>query len=343
MNVRHYQAARERAAFADLLDRARIVVVGSDRASYLQGLLTNDIQALRAGMGCYAAYLTPQGRMISDMYVMELGDSILIEAPASKGAELIAKFDQLIFSEDVQLGDVTTTFEQVMVLGPLAADAVAAVLPTASAAITDFASFAPHQNARVEFHGERVVVARRDDYQIPGFVAYLPQTIASDLRAALAARAVNADQDIVETLRIEAGLPRYGTDMDSETIPLEAGIEDRAISFNKGCYVGQEVIIRVLHRGHGRIARKLVGLRVDRVVPGRGAAIVAGDKTVGHVTSATWSPALDGPIALGYVQRDFVTPGTTLSIRHDGAALPASVVTLPFVQPSAGADRASEV
>jgi folate-binding protein YgfZ len=116
--------------------------------------------------------------------------------------------------------------------------------------------------------------------------------------------------------------------MDEETIPLEAGIESRAISFTKGCYVGQEVVIRVLHRGHGRVARKLVGLTFDgSQVPAPGAKIRAGDREIGEVTSSTVSPALQRPIALGYVHRDFVEPGSKVSV--DG--LDGQVATLPFV------------
>jgi folate-binding protein YgfZ len=128
-------------------------------------------------------------------------------------------------------------------------------------------------------------------------------------------------------LRVEAGVPEFHRDMDEETIPLEAGIESRAISLTKGCYVGQEVIIRVLHRGHGRVARKLVGLTLDGdVVPERGSIVKSDQKDVGEITSSVRSIALDRPIALAYLQRDFLTPGTTVSV--DGTS--AEVTTLPF-------------
>ena len=126
-------------------------------------------------------------------------------------------------------------------------------------------------------------------------------------------------------------MPLFHRDMDEDTIPLEAGIEPRAISFTKGCYVGQEVIIRVMHRGHGRVARKLVGLAIDADrVPASEALIHAGDREIGRVTSATWSPALNRPIALGYVHRDFVEPGTRVAVADSAAA----VVVLPLVPTS---------
>src|SRR5205823_14386242 len=139
---------------------------------------------------------------------------------------------------------------------------------------------------------------------------------ASALRSALmAAGAAVLDADTAEAIRIEAGVPRFGRDMDEDTIPLEAGIETRAISFSKGCYVGQEVIIRVLHRGHGRVARKLMGLRIEGdAVPSAGAPVRDGAREIGRVTSSTRSPAAQQPIALAYLHRDFVTPGPTVSV-----------------------------
>jgi folate-binding protein YgfZ len=126
---------------------------------------------------------------------------------------------------------------------------------------------------------------------------------------------VSASEETGETLRIEAARPRFGIDMNTDTIPLEAGIEDRAISFTKGCYVGQEVIIRVMHRGPGRVARRLVSIVVaDGTVPERGSKIQVGDRVVGAITSATASPRLGAPLALGYVQREHAAPGTELTV-----------------------------
>ena len=143
-----------------------------------------------------------------------------------------------------------------------------------------------------------------------------------------AAGVVEADEPTAEAIRIEAGVPVFHRDMDEETIPLEANIESRAISFSKGCYVGQEVVIRVLHRGHGRVARRLVGLLIDGVqVPPRGSVIRSGDREIGRVTSSTLSPALKRAIALGYAHRDFLEPGTKVTVEN----APAEVTALPFV------------
>jgi len=325
-----YAAARERAGLVDRPGRGRIVVSGADRASFLQGLLTNDVVALKAGQGCYAAYLTAQGRMIADLDVYELGDVMLLVLPRDVKDVVMAKLDQVIFSEDVQLGDVTDTFAQMAVIGPEAASLVARVL---GVAVETLDALAEHGNLRTSWSatGGPVIVTRAAGTGERGFDLYVESARGAELRRALIeAGAAEVDADTAEAIRIEAGVPLFHRDMDEATIPLEAGIESRAISFSKGCYVGQEVIIRVLHRGHGRVARRLVGLRFQSdVVPPAGARIQAGDREVGEVTSSTRSPALQAPIALGYVHRDFVEPGTKVAV--DGAE--GEVVTLPFVPP----------
>lgn len=324
-----YDAARHRAAFIDRSHRGRMVVSGTERASYLQGLLTNDLVALLAGQGCYAAYLTAQGRMITDLHVYELGDVMLLAMSGAVKDGVIAKLDQFIFSEDVQLGDVTETFAQVAIVGPESAAIAASVISGVSA--DALRGMAEHGNARGAWAGGAAIVTRVTDTGEPGFDLYVERARAQALSTALlAAGVLELDEPTGEALRIESGVPLFGRDMNEETIPLEAGIEARAISFSKGCYVGQEVIIRVLHRGHGRVARKLVGLTLDGDgVPSAGAAIRGGDREIGHVTSGTMSPALKRPIALAYVHRDFLEPGTRVAVGEQNA----TVAALPFVAP----------
>jgi folate-binding protein YgfZ len=322
-----YEAARRGAALIDRSDRGRIVVSGQDRAAYLQGLLSNDIVALKAGGGCYATYLTPQGRMIADLLVYELGDVILLTISGDVRAAVLAKLDQFIFSEDVQLGDVTETFGQYAVIGPGAPKAVAAVTGVPADVLS---ALDEHGNVRAFVGGRPAIVARVTDTGEPGFDVFVERAQADELKTGLQhAGAMPIDAATADTVRIESGVPIFHRDMDEETIPLEAGIEGRAISLTKGCYVGQEVIIRVLHRGHGRVARKLVGLAIEGgSAPAAGATVRSGDREIGRVTSAAISPALDRPIALAYVQRDFVQAGTAVTVA-DG--IPAVVSALPFV------------
>jgi folate-binding protein YgfZ len=340
-----YQAVRRRAGLIDRSDRGRIAVAGRDRAAFLQGLLTNDIAAVTPEAGCYAACLTPQGRMIADMRVAETGEALLLDVEPDVKDDLIARFDRMIFAEQVRLEDLTAAWSAVAVHGPDAPRVVAAALGgdagpgTGDAAPlleeTGLAGWAEHRTARAALDGAPVLIVANRETGERGFDLFVAAERSADLMAACrAAGAAPAGRGVLDTLRIEAGRPRFGLDMDHETIPLEAGIEGRAISFSKGCYVGQEVVIRVLHRGHGRVARRLVGLMLDGAAS-RGDAILAGGKVVGKLTSATFSPALERPIALGYVHRDLSEPGTAITVEAAGRLVAARVASLPFVAPGA--------
>lgn len=325
-----YRAARERAALWSS-DPGLIAVSGRDRAAYLQGLLTNDVVALAAGQGCYATYLTPQGRMITDLYVYELGDVMLLRVPRTTKDVMLQRLDQFIFSEDVQLADASDAQTAIAVIGPGAREMLAERL-TGDADAATLSAMAMHGVGRVTFQGDTVVATRINVLGEPGFELIVDRSRADAIRTSLqSAGCVVLDDASAGALRIEAGIPQWGLEMTDDTIPLEAGIEQRAISFTKGCYVGQEVIIRVLHRGHGRVARKLVGLMfpADAPVPAPQMPLFAKDKTVGEVTSAAWSPAFERPLALGYVKRDFLEPGTSL-VTSTGESVQVSA--LPFTR-----------
>ena len=296
-----YAAARNLAGMTDLGARGRIVVRGADRKTFLHALLTNDIALLAPGTGCYAALLTPQGRMIADMNVFELGDVMLLDVRREVKDLLLQRFDQLIFSEDVQLGDVSDAWSCLGVYGPQAARIAGRV------AGPDFAGFGPFQNARLEYGGDLVIAARRDALGLAGFLFFAEGATIARLGQALQAEgAAVLPAETVEALRIEAGEPAFLVDMGDDTIPTEAGIEATAVSYLKGCFPGQEVLVRIRDRGHGKVVRKLVGLTMEgETAPAAGSVIVGGDKEVGHVTSAVVSPALGKPIALGYVHRDY--------------------------------------
>jgi len=328
-----YRNARTQAVWLDRPSRHRLWLTGPDRAGYLQGLLTNDIKALDVGQGCYAAYLTPQGRMIADMRLYEVGDGLLMTLPATVGGIVRDRLQQFVFAEDVEVYDRTETLAQTGLHGPAAADVLARVFSGTDAAW--FAGLLPFQNARLPFEAASAVVAATDELG-SGFDLFVDDAERTSLREALeAAGAVAAGPDVAEVLRIEAGRPEFAVDMDEDTIPLEAGIEDRAISFTKGCYVGQEVIIRVVHRGHGRVARRLVGLTLaeapDLPIPQAGSAILADGRDAGRLTSAVWSPGVGRVIGMGYVRRELAEPGTALSVAGGNRSLAAVVTALPFI------------
>lgn len=269
-----YQAVKAGGAVVRRTDRRVLSISGADRASWLQGLLTNDVESLAEGEVRYAAYLTPQGRMITDMNVVRDGDRLLLDVPAALAASLREKLDGLIFSEDVQVNDESGRVLVWTVVNDGFVDVISESLP---------AAFRP-----------------------------LPEI----------------DLDTFDVIRIERGIPKFLADMNEDTIPLEAGIEDRAISFSKGCYVGQEVIVRVTHRGGGRVAKRLVRWHADdsaAVVPMPESRIFNVERDIGRVTSSAFSPSLNKVIGLGYVHRDFADAGTEVTIVWNDARIKAVV------------------
>jgi folate-binding protein YgfZ len=351
-----YDALQERAGLLNRQSRGRLQLTGADRRSYLHGLLTNDIVALSPGHGCYAALLTPQGRMISDMRVSELGEDVLVDLPASVAGIVRQRLADFIFSEDVDVQDVQSTLTHLAVYGRKAGDVLSDVLtrPMANddreARRARLDAMIMNANSQWRFHGGAegaadgsglpVIVVRSDDFGIAGFELFIEAAHAQELADAVRkAGAQDVSAETVDVTRVEAGRPEFGTDMDEHTIPLEAGIEDRAISLSKGCYVGQEIIIRVLHRGHGRVARRLVGFVADSSgrAPVRGDRFLAEGKDVGGVTSTVVSPRVRRPIGLGYVHRDHAEPGKVLQLATaDDTRRSVTIVTLPFTPQAAG-------
>lgn len=321
-----YRALREQAVWVDRSVRdARLEVRGPDAAQWLQGLLTQDVTGLVAGRGAYAAYLTPQGRMIADVRVFHRGETFLLEAVAAVRTTLLSRLDQFVIMEDVTIVDVTERIGCLTVLGPAAAASASACCGVASAVLN---ALPEHGHLPLAVPG--AFVAASADFGVPGFDLFAPTADLAIWRSVLQARVPQATERLLDTARIEAGRPRFGVDMHDDTIPLEAGIDRRAISFDKGCYVGQEVVIRILHRGHGRVARRLVWVEHapqadDASGWHSGDPVYLGDKLAGSVSSACWSPARAGLLGIAMLQRDATEPGTVVRIgAHDAVvhALP---------------------
>lgn len=322
-----YAALRHHVARVSRTDRGVVRLRGADRAVWLQGLVTNDVLGLAPGRRVYAAWLTPQGRMLTDLWAVATPEAILLDVPAGLAADLAGRLDGLIFAEDVQIDDVS-----------------------AGVAVTDIVGV-PGEGG-ISASG---LVVPDTTYGRPGLVVYGPfEAVTLEQGRAELADAPMVSLGALEVLRIEAGVPRFLVDMATDTIPLEAGLEDRAISFTKGCYVGQEIIVRVTTRGGGRVARRLVGLVLDEVaqlaadewsgqsssragdaagipMAPAGYPVQAGDRAIGQVTSLTRSPLLDRWIALATVHRDFTEPGTSVTVALPGGLARASVHALPFV------------
>jgi len=319
-----YRIITDGAGWIERTDRGRLRFDGADRTSFLQALLTNDVAGLAPGAGTLALYLTPQGRTIADFHIFVSSDHVLADVPAAVATKLAQTLDALVFTEDVRITDVSSAIRQISVVGRRAAALLAGLAGTTEQALKDLAMW----SHVVRSNG---LVVRTDDFGVDSWDILVAQAEMPAVLAALERHgAVSASQAVSETLRIEAGRPRFGVDFAEETLPLEAGLLDRAISRTKGCYVGQEVIIRVLDRGAGRVAKRLVRLSVDRdhEPPPAHARIVVDGRDVGRLTSVASSSGAAGFMALGYVARDLADQDRIVTLSWDDRTTTARITGL---------------
>jgi folate-binding protein YgfZ len=305
-----YELVTDAVGAVDRSDRAKYIVRGSEAADFLQGQVSNDVEALEPGEGCYATILNAKGKLRSDLRILRgkdiaaqpaepgasAGDWFFLDTEAIAHAVLRHMLETYTLGRDVQYEDVTATRALVSLLGPGARAAL---------------DVAPPDEEHAFVSGEHGL--------------YVSTDLGVDVIGApgldLGVAAVSAE--VAECVRIESGRPRLGYDMDAETMPQEAGINERAVSFTKGCYVGQETVARLHYKG--RPNRHLRGLRLPEPVE-RGTDILLGDKVVGRVASTCDSPRF-GPIALALVRRE-AEPGTGVSVN----GVSAEVVGLPFTR-----------
>lgn len=322
--VRQYEAIKDGAGVLDRSERGKLIVGGPEATEFLQGQITNDVEALKSGQGCYAALLTYKGRMLADMRVLRRSDDLLIDTEAAAVASLLKNLNMYKIGRQVEIADGTEQLALLSVMGPRAPEVVSTAAGKALELPTK-----EHDHARNDIGGASVTIVAAD-YGAPTLdLCVSANDKAGVLRALLNADAIVVDESVAECVRIESGRPRYGLDMTSETIPQEADINRRAVSFEKGCYVGQEVVARLFYRGHPN--RRLCGLMLPEPVSG-GASLRANGRAVGKITSTTVSPAC-GPIALGMLRRE-VGPGDRVEVE---GGISAQVVDLPFQPLPAGA------
>lgn len=328
-----HAALTQAAALLDLSFRGRVVLLGADRAPLLHGQCTNDILGLPPGRGCYALFASPKGRIEADAHIYHLGEELLLDLEPGMSGPVTARLERFILAQDVQPVDAAPHYGLFSVQGPQSGEAVAAALPEVELPAED------HAVRTVEaFAGGPLYLIRHDRAGLPGLDLFAPVASLGALWDGLASavRAVGgrpAGWTALETARIEAGVPRFGADFDAANLSAEAGLDARAVSFNKGCYSGQEVINR-LHT-FGQVAKALRGLRLPagRPLPARGDRLFHAGREAGHITSAVDSPRF-GPVALGYVRREGNAPGTRLALAADGPP-EVEVVALPFAPPAA--------
>ncbi len=304
-----YRQLREECGVLDRSGRGKLLVTGPDAAEYLQGQLTNDVEALEPGDGQYAALLDRKGHMQGDMRVLREGaDAILLDTEPEARAAVLRHLTMYSVGRDVEVADVSEERAILSLIGPRSVE------------IAGTAALPPNACEATAVAGVECLIAGTSE----GLDLICSANEAERLREALlAAGAVEVSPDAAEILRIETGIPRFGAEMGTETMPAEAGIVEDAVSFTKGCYIGQETVARLHYKGKPN--RHLRGLRLSAPAE-PGAALRLGEKEVGHLGGAAVSPAL-GPIGLAIVRRE-AEPGTELAVGEDGVT--ARVVDLPF-------------
>jgi folate-binding protein YgfZ len=314
--IEEYEALTTGCALVDRSERGKLALTGADASEFLNGQVTNEIVALTPGSGCYAAFLTHKGKMLGDLRVLR--------PPATDGAEpellldtervaLQALFDMIrrfSVGHRVELHKRTLQRGLLSLIGPRSADALGGAVPGGD----------EHANAWTRIGDDDALLVATD----VGFDVLVDAEATERVRAALlAAGATAAGEPGAEIVRVEHGRPRYGLDLDDSTIPQEAGLNERAVSFTKGCYVGQETVARLFYRGKPN--RHLRGLHLSGSAPG-GAELRLGDRVVGRVGSSVHSPR-HGDIALALVRRE-VADDDTLAVGE--GAVTARIVALPF-------------
>ena len=318
-----YDSVRSGAGWFDLADRAVLSVEGPDSLEWLQGMVSNDVKDLSAGEGIPAAVLNIQGKILADVRIFRTPDAFLLDLSEPLAAGVVEHLNRYLIADEVEISDLSGNLAMISIQGPRAKTALSGLLTVPSLPIKDLG----HEEA--ECAGSRLRVIRATHTGEPGFDLLVPADRLPAMTALPAARNLPwVGLHARETLRIEAGIPRYGPDMDAETLLLETSL-DHAVSFTKGCYLGQETVERIHSRGH--VNRKLAGLKAEgNVVPDPGDPLLDDDRDIGRVTSAAASPRFRCPIALGYVHRDHLDPGSAVFIGHGDAKIPAVVHALPF-------------
>jgi tRNA-modifying protein YgfZ len=307
-----YRAFTKGCGLVDRSERGKLALTGPDAKVFLQGQVTNDIERLEPGQGCYAAFLTHKGKMLGDMRVLDLGDELLLDTERVALQGLFNMIRRFKLGSDVELHKRTLELGLLSLIGP---DARRIAGPVGSV---------EHANARAEIGGHEVTLVRTD----VGVDVFCAAGDTAGVRAALeAAGAVPASEEAAEVVRVEHGRPRYGIELNDGVIPQEAGLNERAVSFTKGCYVGQETVARLFYRGKPN--RHLRGLRLSAPAA-TGDVLRLGEKEVGRIGTVVVSP-VHGPIALAIVRRE-AEPGETVSV-GDGDTT-AEVAELPFRQPA---------
>lgn len=328
-----YEAVRNFAGLFNLASFGKISIKGKDRVKFLQGLTSNDIAKLPEGNGLYTILPTLKGKIASEATVFAFPDHLLLILHPGLLETTLGILKKFKIGSDAQIEDLTETFSLFSIQGPKSEQIVSDWLKGSLPELKSF-QFISHT-----FEETALQIIRNGWSGEPGFDFLLPSSRKEDfqnrlLEAGKASGLVPAGEEAYEIIRIEAGVPLYGAELSDEILPQEAGLEQKAVSYTKGCYIGQETIARLHYLGHTN--RSLAGLLLDRDIPGKNDKIVSGEKEIGWITSRTFSPSLKRVIALGYLHRQYIQAGTAVEIDHQGEKIKAVVADLPFYKPQQG-------
>ena len=314
-----FNALRTGCGLYSLTWRKKLAIRGEDRVRWLNGMVTNNIRDLAPGHGLYCFFLNPQGRIQADLCCYNLGDSLMVDTDASQIDSLRAAFDKYIIMDDVELADFDR--KTAGVTGPRAPEVVASVFPEVRAA-----ELAPLEFRSLTWQDAALTLVRGDAV-LPSFQIWCDgPTVPEVWKALAAASAKPVGTDALEMIRIWSGRPRFGQDIRERDLPQETG-EARALHFNKGCYLGQEIVERIHARGN--VHRVFTGIAFTDGPPPAGSKIELAGKEVGEVTSVATIPGDEGPplVGLGYVRREAAAPGTAVQV----AGVPGRIVKPPFL------------
>jgi len=321
-----YAAVRDGGAgLIDLSSRGRLRVSGSEATMFLNGLITNDMKTLGENRWMPAAFPTVQGRLIGAVRVVRERSGFLIDTDAESHEAVLKTVSRFTLAGDFHVKDLTSETAFVSVQGKRAVEVVENVFGTSLSDLPRDGVF------ETQWQDAAVTIIRATHTAEDGFDILIDSAHGAQLRQALTdadAQAVSAE--IFEILRIEAGIARFGRDMDETNVVTETNLDD-AVSYTKGCYLGQEIIVRIKHRGH--VAKKLTGLRFQTGGPVESGSVIksADGKEIGKLTSTAFSPKLDATIALGYVRYEYLNPGTIVVIDPE---IEATTAELPFIRGS---------
>ncbi|MDB6067270.1 MAG: Folate-binding protein YgfZ [Pedosphaera sp.] len=328
-----HAALHDAAGAIDLSFRGRICLTGADRVRLLNGQVTNNVKDLRGGEGCYAALVTAKGKLQSDLNIYNLPNELLLDFEPGLTEMITQRLEKYVIADDVQVVDVSPHYGLLSVQGPKSKVVVQSLaLPLeVPAKVFGFSSVIDTTLGEIY-----LVYHPRAGMGISGFDLFVPTPALGAVmdKLIIAAKQVGGSAcgwRALEMSRIEAGIPRFGVDMDEHNLASETGIESRAISYSKGCYIGQEVIARI--RTYGQVAKALRGLRLEgdlKELPEKGDKLFHDGKEVGYITSALASPSLKQNIALGYVRKEANQIDTELVLKEAEGKSRARIVALPF-------------